>query len=370
MAPSGSTTRADFLKLGAGAGAAMLTGAFLKNSRAFAASALSEGTTLNWLTWDDHYLPQQIAKVKTQTGIKGNPILFIDDQGAYLKLRQGGAHYDMCSADALWVTKDFHDGLVTPFDLASIAQSKGLFSVAKNQSFWKANGGYLTYPKGWSMSIIYYNPKYVTTKPDSWHALLDPKYKGKVIFENSATALMADAGVAIGSKHPTNMTKHELSLAVDYLKQLKPNILKFAAQGDELVRALADESAWIGIEWLGTEDRVKAAGGPVVKAAIPKEGTTGWIDGEMLVKSSPNHDSFITFVNAMETPQWTAQLFLKNGHPMLNEKTYKVLVNMGQKERADRALYNQPDKYIPTLNLWGPAQNQQAYTDAYNEVFA
>jgi spermidine/putrescine transport system substrate-binding protein len=372
MSPS-RTTRAEFFKIGAGFGAAAWAGGVLaacgSGGGSHSAGGGSGSATLNWLTWSDHYFPEQIQQVRRQTGITGKPILFTDDAAAHLKLIQGGTNYDMASADALWVPKNYKDGLVKPFDLSAIGQSAGLYPLARDVSYWKADGGYLAYPKGWSMSIIYYNPKYVTTKPDSWHALLDPKYKKKIVFENSASALLADAGVAIGAKDPTNMSDAELSQSKDYMKQLKPNILKLASQGDEVIRSLADESAWIGIQWLGTEDRVKAAGGPDVMPAIPSEGTTGWIDGEMLVKKSSNADAFPRFVDAMETPEWTAKIFLKNGHPMLNEKAYKILVDQGKQDQADRALYNEPDKYIPQLKLWGPSNNEQAYTDAFNEVF-
>jgi spermidine/putrescine transport system substrate-binding protein len=372
-------TRGELLKAGVGVGAAAVAGSLLAacgsstttaGTTGTAGAGATEDVTLNWLTWSDHYLPAQLSAVRKETGITGKPILFTDDAAAYLKLRQGGTSYDIVSADALWVPKDHKDGLVEAFDLDAIGAAKGLFPVARTLPYWQADGGYLAYPKGWSMSILYYNPKFVTTKPDSWQALLDPKYKGRIIAENSASALLADAGVAVGAKDPTNMTTAELSQAKDYLKQLKPNVLKLASQGDEVIRALADESAWIGIQWLGTEDRVKAAGGPEVRPAIPREGTTGWVDGELMVKASKHKDAFPRFLDAMETPEWTAKVFLKNGHPMLNRDAYKWLVDNGHKDQADRALYNDVDEYLPKMTLWGPSQNEQAYTDTFNEVFA
>jgi spermidine/putrescine-binding protein len=361
----GATSRAAFLRRAAALAAVGALGSWGVED----AAARAQSTTLQWTTWADHFFPQQIAQVKKQTGVGANATLFTDDAAGYLKLKQHGAPIDMLSADALWVTKEYKEKLVQSFDINDIASAKGLYSVAKQVPFWKASdGGYLAYPKGWSMSIIYYNPKYVKTAPTSWEALTDKKYRGKIVAENSASALFADAGVAVGAKDPTNMSSGELSRAKDYLKALKPNILKLVSQGDEVVRALADESAWIGIQWLGTEFRVKAAGGPLVKPAIPKEGTTGWIDGEMLTARSKQKSAFIAFVGAMETPEWSAKLFLKNGHPMLNEKAYKVLVNQGHKELADKSLYNKPELAMK-MTLWGPSTNDQAVTDAFNEVF-
>src|SRR5439155_933779 len=145
---------------------------------------------------------------------------------------------------------------------------------------------YMGYPFSWSTVQIYYNPKYVKTVPDSWHALLDKKYAGKISLENIPTDVMAIAARATGAKQPYSMTKAEISRAKAFLKAFKPNVLKLASQNNEVVRALADGSAWIGITNLGTDDRVKDAGGPVVKPAYPKEGTVGFIDSEQVLESA------------------------------------------------------------------------------------
>ncbi len=52
--------------------------------------------------------------------------------------------------------------------------------------------------------------------------------------------------------------------------------------------------------------------------------------------------------------------------PKFNEKAYKILVNTGHKERADRFYYNQPERPLGMV-LKGPSSNEQAYIDAFNE---
>jgi spermidine/putrescine-binding protein len=224
------------------------------------------------------------------------------------------------------------------------------------------------YPFSWSTVQIYYNPKYVTVKPDSWHALLDKKYAGKISLENIPTDVMAIAGRATGSKSPYSMTAAEISKAKDFLKAFKPNVLKLASQNNEVVRALADGSAWIGITNLGTDDRVKDAGGPTVLTAYPKEGTIGFIDSEQIVVKSKNHDAFFKFENQMQQAPWIAKNFLTNGRPLFNERSYKILVNTGHGDRARRQYYNKPENALK-MTIKGPAGNEQAYVDAFNEVF-
>jgi spermidine/putrescine-binding protein len=359
----GRLNRADLLKAGA-VGALGLTFA----RPAFARTLSSEATTLNLLTWSDHYANDQLKAVNKATAIQGRPTLFSDNADAYLKIKQTGKQFDIVSGDALWVPKYHKDGLTTSFPLSELPVSQQLYPIARQFSFWKDGANYMGYPFSWSTVQIYYNPKYVTTKPDSWHALLDKKYSGKISLENIPTDVMAIAARATGSKQPYSMSTSEIASAKAFLKELKPNVLKLAAQNNEVVRALADGSAWIGITNLGTDDRVKDAGGPVVKTAYPKEGTIGFIDSEQIVKASGNSDAFFKFENAMQQAPWIAKNFVTNGRPLFNEKAFKILVNMGHGDRARRQYYNKPENALK-MTIKGPAGDEQAYVDAFNEVF-
>lgn len=349
------------------ASAAGVLGLYLTEP-AWTARLRQEGVTLNILTWSDHYANDQLKAVNTSTGLQGRPTLFSDNADAYLKIKQTGSQFDIVSGDALWVPKYRKDGLTVSFDLSSLPVSKQLYPIAREFPFWKDGSNYMGYPFSWSTVQIYYNPKYVTVKPDSWHAILDKKYKGKISLENIPTDMMAIAGRATGAKKPYGMTPAEISGAKDYLKALKPNVLKLASQNNEVVRALADGSAWIGITNLGTDDRVKDAGGPTVLRAYPKEGTVGFIDSEQIVKASKHRDSFEKFENAMQQAPWIAKNFITNGRPLFNEKAYKILVNQGHGDRARRQYYNKPENALK-MTIKGPAGDQQAYVDAFNEVF-
>jgi spermidine/putrescine-binding protein len=351
------------------AGALGVAGLYVAGCGSSGGQASASGpVTLNWETWSDHYLSAQLKKVQQQTGITARPNLESDDSDGYLKVKQTNGQYDIVSTDALWAPKFYKDGLTDAFDINSITASSQLYSIAKQVPFWSVSGGYLVYPNGWSSVLLYYNPKYVNPAPTSWHVLTEPKYAGKVVAESQPTDLMAMAGLATGAKQPYGMTTAEISRAQDFLRSAKPAFIKLVSQNSDTVRALADGSAWMALENLGTDYRVKAAGGPLVIPVTPKEGVYGWIDGEQMVKASPHKNRFTQFLNAMEQAEWVAQNFLANGRPLFNEKAYKMLVNQGHKERADLLNYNHPEKALQ-MTLKGPSGNVQAYIDAFNQVF-
>jgi spermidine/putrescine-binding protein len=390
-----SLTRRDFLRLGAVAS----TGAFLAacgtssapNASTAPASApastpapsqpapatstqasVAPGASftagdLNFLTWSDHWSKESLSRAQT-AGIKVNITELSDDADGFLKSAQVHGQLDLVSADALWVPLYHDNGLVRAMDINSIDVASELYSVAKQFPFWTTSDGYLGFPWGWSVHQIAYNPAHVSPAPDSWDVLIDPKYAKRVVMENQPTVMVQFAGSAIGAKDPTTMTDAELAQAKDWLVKLKPNILKLVSQGTETIAALADESAWLATGNLGIPDRVKDAKGPEVISILPKPQNFGFVDCWMITKEAENGDRAIPYFNIGGRADLVAQNFLDNGRPLLNEKAYKLLVDGGHQDRADRYLYNKPET-INAMALVGPGRRTQDYIAMWNTVF-
>lgn len=331
-------------------------------------SSGSEGGTINWMTWNDHYYQAELDAVAAKTKIKTQLTELADNADGFAKLKEVKGQLDMISGDALWVPHYFDEGLIEAWDINSLAVSKQLYSIARDFTIWKKPEGYLGYPFGWSPVQIYYDPAKVTSGADSWQLLLDPKYAKRVIVENQPVEIMAYMGKAAGVKDPYNMTADELNQAKELAKQLKPNVLKFAQQNTDTITALVSGEAWIATGNLGTEERVKTAGGPELKVFTPKEGTIGWMDSEMIVKGGANNKLVKPFLEAHEVAENIAANFILNGRPLFNEQAYKILINQGQQERADRFLYNKPETVL-NMTLKGPGTSTQGAIDAFNEIF-
>src|SRR3954468_22387818 len=329
----------------------------------------SSGGTLNWLTWSDHYSTDQLARVAASTKITGRPKLFSDNADAFLQLKQTGPQFDQVSADALWVKKYMESGLIEPFDLSSIGASSELYSMAKQFEFLNDPKGALGYPFSWSTVQVYYNPDKVKTPPTSWESLTDPMYKGLIVAENIPTDLMAIAGIATGSKgSPYAQTPDQISSSSNFLSALKPNVVKLASQNNEIVTMMASGEAAIGISNLGTDVRVKDAGGPELKSAYPPEGTIGFIDSEMIVAKGANKAQVKPFLEAMEQSEWIVAHFTTNWRPLFNQKAAEALT--ADPKTADNAkllFMTNPEKALQ-MTLKGRAQDQQAYTGAFNKV--
>jgi spermidine/putrescine transport system substrate-binding protein len=356
-------TRRSALQLGATSAAAAYLAA------CGGGSGGSGDNRLLFKTWEDHYLPEQLRAMKQDDDIAVK-VSFIDDNLTNLQQLKRGGRFDVVSADALWVPKFREEGLIDTLDPSDLSTWKNLYPAARHVSFWTDGGHPTCYPHGWSPHLLYYNPDEVDTPPDSWEALLDKKFQGKIVLPKEPNDLIAKAGVATGAAKPFAMTDAEIAKAKDYLTELKPNILKLAQAGTEEVRAFS-EGATVISTILGFELRMKEAGGPKAVGLLPSEGTIAFADGEMVVASTERRDLVNRFLEADFQPEWIAKRFLKFPHPHFDEKAYKLLVDQGHGELADRVLYNRPElPFDPEqVALVAPPPNQTAYTDAYNEVF-
>ena len=324
--------------------------------------------TFNWLTWSDHWYQAELDTIASTANIKASVTSFSDNIDAYTKIKQVGGQVDMVSGDALWVPHYFENGLIEAWDINSLKVASQLYSVARSFPIWTKPEGYLGYPNGWSPVQIYYDPAHVSPAPDSWEVLVDPKYKKRVVVEDQPVEIMAYMGKFAGVKDPYNMTPDEIAKAKALLIQLKPNILRLAPQNTDTIAALKNGEAWIATGNLGTETRVKDQGGPALNVFTPKEGTIGWMDAEMIVKGGTNQNLLFPFLELHEQAEYVAANFMINQRPLFSEKAYKLLINQGQQELADRFLFNKPETVL-TMTLKGPGTSTQGAVDAFNEVF-
>ena len=362
-------SRRRFLQASAAVGAAVSLGGITAACNALGGPA-AQGGTFNWMTWGDHYIDTQLKAIETSDKIIAQISELAGNAEGFAKLKEVKGELDMISGDALWVPDAyFAEGLIEPFDIGSLKVSSQLYSFAREFEIWTTPEGYLGYPFGWSPISIYYNVAEVSPAPDSWAVLLDPKYKGRIVIENQPEEIVAYMGKASGVEDVYNMTDDQLATVKGLLEQLKPNVLKFAQQATDSVNSMTSGEAWLITGNLGNEDRVKDAGGPEIKGFIPREGTVGWMDAEMIVKDGANKALLFPYLEKAEVAENIAANFITHGRPLFNEAAYQVLVNQGEQDRADRYLYNKAEETLAKTTLKGPGTSTEKSIQLFNEVF-
>jgi spermidine/putrescine transport system substrate-binding protein len=101
----------------------------------------------------------------------------------------------------------------------------------------------------------------------------------------------------------------------------------------------------------------------------PKEGYVGWIDGDMLVKGSPNRDAALAWLNHIHSPEYVATNFKRLQRGSVNRAGVELLKAQGMIEMVRANLMDQPEMALKMRLIEAPA-NQDEYAAAWNEVLA
>jgi spermidine/putrescine-binding protein len=368
--------RRRFLRVGAGIGVALVapwTRAAAQGTGPAASGALPSGSPvppgqLRLLTSPDHWDPAVLLSLAAHQGIDVRITPLTDDAAAFAAVSSGAVDTDMVSGDGLWIPAYHAAGSTEPIDLAEISVAAELYSVARTMELLETPDGMLGYPWSWSPLQVVYDPARVANAPDSWDVLVDPASRGRVVIEEQRMDLVLCAGRATGARDPLDMTDAELAAATDWLTRLKPNIRRITRHRGDTIAALTSGECTMAISSLGAPDLVKDAGGPEMVAFVPKEGTIGSIEAEMVRTNAPNAVRVPAYLDAAASAEASAAAFLHDGRPLFNERAYRLLVDAGQGARADRYLYDRPE-FALEMTLTGPGARPDAYLAAAQVVF-
>jgi hypothetical protein len=93
------------------------------------------------------------------------------------------------------------------------------------------------------------------------------------------------------------------------------------------------------------------------------------MDAEMVVKEGKNKSLIFPFLEKSQQAENIAENFIMHGRPLFNEQAYKVLVDQGQKDRADRYRYNESEAVLSQTTLKGPGTSTEKSIQLFNEIF-
>ena len=181
-----------------------------------------------------------------------------------------------------------------------------------------AGGKLLIAPWGWIPTVLVYNKSKVPNAPTTWETLLDPKYKGRISFSDQHEYMWPVASLLLGYENPFSMNKQQLAKATDILIRIKRNAPSVCKGWNEQLRLFVEETVWIGMSSPGPRDDHPVHRWSPDGLDRPKEGYYGWIDGDMLVKGSPNREAALDWINHIHSPDYVATNFkrLQRGAPM------------------------------------------------------
>jgi putative spermidine/putrescine transport system substrate-binding protein len=220
-------------------------------------------------------------------------------------LRQRGA-FDggLVSSDA--AGRLIGHGDVAPIDTRLVPGLARLMPSLRRPAFATARGRVYAVPFDYGPNLLVFNTRVLRRPPTSWRItwVPSPRLAGHVIRYTSPIYL-ADAALylrahqpALGIRDPYELTDTQLQAAAALLQRQAEHSEKSWAQFSEEISDFADGTAFAGVGRPIVLDLTRAV---PVRAVVPREGVTGWVDAWMMTAHPAHPDCMYRWM------QWTTE---------------------------------------------------------------
>lgn len=263
-----------------------------------ASAAGSRAADLNIYNWGEYINPAVLKRFEDETGIKVNLSTYASNEEMLAKIQGGATGYDI-------VFPSVHmQEIMSKLDLlekTDINQYEGFANI--DPAFLRAksdpNGEYCL-PYAWGSVGIMYNRKVLGKDITGWHDLIETvKAKGLKF------ALLDDVREVMGvglmlNGHSVNSTDPaELQQAADTIIAMKPYVAAFTYESRPMVGSgdVAAAHYFIG-------SMIDVFGNPKdLGYVIPEEGATMYQENICVLKTAPNKENALKFMQFYTQPE-------------------------------------------------------------------
>ncbi|MDY2960116.1 MAG: ABC transporter substrate-binding protein [Hornefia sp.] len=242
----------------------------------------------------DPSIPKDFEK---ETGIKVILDTFDTNEQLYPVIKNRAGVYDVICISDYMAERMKNENLLGEIDKKQLKHYKNLdkeYLKLADRSFDRGNK--YAVPYQWGTVGILYNKKRVDARDvQSWKALWNGKYKGKILMQDSLRDTMGIALKALGYSLNSADGK-KLSEAANYLSRQKPLVYKYA--NDSARDLLIGNSADLGVVWNGEAIYSKELNKDL-EFAVPKEGTEIFVDSWCIPRNAFHRENAHMFIDYM-----------------------------------------------------------------------
>jgi spermidine/putrescine-binding protein len=301
-----------------------------------AAPAKTAPQQVNIYIWTS-YLPQEVVDgFQQRTGIKVNVDTYDSNEAILAKLQSGVADYDLVVPSDYMMRTLILQGLLQTLDHARLPHFKNLDPRFLNQQYDPDNGH--SFPYLWGTTGIGYNRQKVKEPVDSWRALFDGRYAGRILMLDDAREAFGAALRLLG-KSINETDPAVLRQAAGMLKKQKALVRTYNSSDFANLLAAGDVDVAQGFNGEMAEAVANAPGR--LSYVIPKEGGTLWIDNAAIPKGARNVDAVYAFLDYVLEPEVAAKIVNGVHYAGANQAALPLI---DAKVRQDPSIY--PPKEI------------------------
>ena len=327
-----------------------------------------KGSTLNILAWEGYADASFTKAFEEKYGVTVKGTYFGSSDELVSKLQSGGgSSYDVITPSSDVAGYIVASDLVEPMDVTQIKAWESLSPVLKDMKDVQKDGKTYGMPFTWGPDYLVYNADIIKETPTSWNLFFDPKYKGKIAMYDDISSIYLVAQLMGYDKTDRsvlyNMTEAQLMACKAKLVELKPQVRKNWASAGELDNLFKNKEIVAAVGWPLTPANLNKQG-MNIKAVVPQEGATGWIDRLMIVKGAKNKQLAQLWLDYISEPANMAKVAEFTQYYISNPEANKLLTPETQKLMDVASM----DAMFKTLNFWQPVKDRKRYNEIWNEV--
>lgn len=292
-----------------------------------------EEKRLNFYNWSDYVAESTVPDFEKQTGIKVTQDFFSSNEELLAKLQAGGTGYDVIVPSDYMVAIMIKSDVVQKLDMSKIPNSKNVGEDFKGLSYDPKNEYSLPYQ--WGTTGILYNKKEIGQLEESWDAMWNEEFRGKMAMLNDTRETLGAALYKLG--YSVNATdEDQLAEAEAELKKQKSLLRGYfdstesrplVMNGDLLLGHVFSGDAFLALS--ENED---------LDYLIPKPAATRWTDNMCIPNGAAHPQNAHKFINYILDAKVGAEL---------SNYTYYATPNEAALPKIDPALKDLPT-YSPT----------------------
>ena len=279
---------------------------------------------------------------------------------------------DICTVGGHRLHQFVEAAVIEPIDARRLKNWGRIDPLYTEAAWLRVGGSILGVPLTLSCERLVYNTRKISSAPDSWGVMFDPRFRGKTtyVIEDFLQCTMlyqgADGGFTSYVDKPETARK-AVDAARDLLIANKRQVLKYYEDGAELVQLLAGEDVYLAQFYSGAPTKLVLDGQPF-RFVVPREGSLGSVYTFGVVKDAPNRDNAYRFLDALLAfPGVGAAMTRASGYP---STFLGAEASLTEPEKQAFLLTPQDLQRIQVRRYEGQALNSALIDQAVEEVKA
>ncbi|MFN2399392.1 MAG: spermidine/putrescine ABC transporter substrate-binding protein [Gemmatimonadaceae bacterium] len=274
---------------------------------------------LNIYNWSDYIALDTVSLFEKEFGVEVTYDTYESNEEMVAKLQAGASGYDIVVPSGYIMPVLLATGLASPLNRKYLTNWGNLAPMFVNPDFDPGNAH--TVPWQWGTTGIAYRRDRIANAPDSWSIFLDPKLRGKMTQLDDGRDVIA-SWLKYRSHSVNSVDPRELAAAKSDAITAKRNLKAYISA--PVKGQLVSGDVWVAQLFSGDAAQAKLEE-PAIEFAIPKEGSTIWLDSLMIPASAPHKRAAHEFMNFILRPEVGASISSATGFGTPNQAAMSLM---------------------------------------------